>query len=591
MTKKVLSILLVAALMIAMVTVGSIAVSATEKLEGSTIKFEVPDSWGEIKKTTPIYVHIFSAQAGESCEPWQARGSKMVREGETRTYSYEIKKSPKAEGVDWDVAIFSTTGKQTFDLTLSTKCIGDTAYVTGEEVENPVDSSKTAAVAAWKNNKTLGAHVTITSIGNIVGTTFLPYETPASLIEAWAANEKYAALATPEKVAQLTTDLQVIYDAQPTEPTTTEPATEPETTEPATEPATTEPATTEPATEPATTEPVTEPATTEPATEPVTKESVRIDEYGRIGGIPTPWKYGMPAKQAPTEAQPEWDGYYKIYYFEAPAEWLENDNYKEKGFEIGFYWYCGAEAVGDWPGTAADAVAPLMYQQFIDENPSATEEDLAAAKKDINEKYGNIFCGIAPSYVPFIIWNNGVDKGLPTDENYDPEKAKKAFQTVDINVEDFTVYEEGGLQAADFCGGITYLNGKMRDVLNPVTGEKQHIPEVSWRYFNPLTGEQTTEALKDKDGKYVVEYDAYGDEVHLNPYFDMDYSYKRPDSASVNPPQPVTTPEEETTTKSGDDKGVVETSQDTTMFVVVFVGLLMAAGAVVAVRRKRTHAE
>ncbi len=583
MRKKVLSILLVVALMVSMVVVGSIAVSANEKLEGSTIRFEAPESWGELKTTTAVYAYLY-VSGGEEYAPWASRAIKMTRVDETREYTFDITKSPE-EG-DWNVVIFSiSSGNQTFDLTISPACIGDTAYVTGETVENPVDSAKSAEIAAWRNTPYEASHVTITSLGNIVGVKFLPNETPESLVADWAANELYAPLATDEKKAQLTADLEVLYAAQPTAPPTEAPTTAPTTIAPPTEEPTTEVETTTTAPTEAPTVAPTE-APTEPETDP--EEGVRIDEYGRIGGIPTPWKYGMPAKQDPTEAQPDWDGYYKIYYFEAPDEWLENDEYKEEGFEIGFYWYGGDEANGDWPGEAATPVAPMMYQQFLDENPSATDEEKAAKEVEINEEYGNIFCGIAPSYVGFIIWNNGIDKGLPGTEDYDEEKADKAFQTVDINVEDFTIYPEGtGLIAADFCGGITYLNGTMRTVVNPATGEEQYVPEVSWKYFNPLTGEMTDEALKDSNGEYVTELDSYGDEVRLNPFFDMDYSYNRPDAGTVDPPAPTPIPTEEPTDAPG--KGTVDTSQDTTMFIVVFMGLLLAAGAVLVVRRKKSQ--
>lgn len=59
---------------------------------------------------------------------------------------------------------------QTFDCCLSVDALGDTAYRTGNMLENPVDSEKTAEEAAFKTSG-LGSKLCLTSSGKLQGST------------------------------------------------------------------------------------------------------------------------------------------------------------------------------------------------------------------------------------------------------------------------------------------------------------------------------------------------------------------------------------------------------------------------------------
>lgn len=63
-------------------------------------------------------------------------------------------------------------GLQTYNLVFDSSCLGDTAYCTGNSIENPEDSNKTAVEAKWRNSS-LGSQKVITSIGNVVGDTIV----------------------------------------------------------------------------------------------------------------------------------------------------------------------------------------------------------------------------------------------------------------------------------------------------------------------------------------------------------------------------------------------------------------------------------
>lgn len=603
MSKKVLSILLIAVMLVAMVCVGAVSASATTT---GRIYFTLPESWGEFEYTgsgrmkTSVYAHIW-VNGGEDYAAWQSQAEKMTQVGDTRQFYFDIANEP-VEGGDWNLIIVSCVqpdaglNNQSYDLTMGPECMGDEIYLTGNLIENPMDSAQTAQEAMWRNSPTQGPKLAITSLGNIVGTTPLPGETPESIVTAWAAN--YPALATDEVVADLTARLETIFAELPTLPTGTEPSDqptqptdEPEPTQPTDEPEPTQPTDTPEPTQPTDTpEPTnpTDPTDTAPTDSPT-------DEYGRTRGIPSPYKVRMPERmmanngQPGDEAHPDWDGYYKVFYFEAPDEWLANADKKEEGYEIGFYWYNGTENNGEWPGVPATQLLPTMIEKFKDENPDATEEELAAAEAELAAAYGNIYYAIAPSYVPFILWNNGVDKGLPTDEDYDESKQDIAYQTVDINTDDPILND---LEAADLCGTMTVLTGEVTEEENQLTGIVNRLHKTTQVFFNPLTGAQTTEPFT-IDGEVQYTEDGYTQ----NPYFDMDYTYIRNDAANVTPVEPGTSSVMETepatttggasTTTDGKAPGTVNTAQDIVMFVVLATVLVAAAGVVVIARKRK----
>lgn len=227
----------------------------------------------------------------------------------------------------------------------------------------------------------------------------------------------------------------------------------------------------------------------------VSVNAVYLDQYGRNSGLPLPYGLSMPERavmpdgRPGDEDHPDWDGYYRIYYFEADDSWLENADKKEDGFEIGFFWFCGAETAGKWPGVPAKRVSvPGMK---------------------------NIFYGIAPSYANNIIWNNGIDEGLPNDENYDISKKGMGIQTTAINVEDELFNQ---LHANDLCGCLCYPTEKEPD--SSLTSNRNQIWKADWKYFDPRAGKSSVTQL-------TINGIPFEDEngVPLNPYYDLDYSY------------------------------------------------------------------
>ncbi len=182
-TAKKLIALLLSVLMIASVS----SVAAYAEGEDTNIYFDAT-SW---EGATVIYCHLW-AVGEDAFFNWQSKkeACKKVADKDG-IFSYDLS---KLEGLDFDAkdycVIFSAnTGSQTYDITLGASCLGDTLKVVDEMIENPMDSEKKAFSATWENNSAnFGPHRAITSIGNIVGTSFCPHETAEEVLGNWLVN-------------------------------------------------------------------------------------------------------------------------------------------------------------------------------------------------------------------------------------------------------------------------------------------------------------------------------------------------------------------------------------------------------------------
>lgn len=590
----------------------------------------------------------------------------------------------------WNMVIFSFQGRgidgqQTFDTTLYPECIGKTFTVnTDIFLENPMDSNKKGS-PAYCEGTPAGPKLVLSSLGNVVpdpatdGCTgsLLPGETVDDILANYisaqvAAFENANPNATDDEIAAARAEAEAAAEelrpkveaALPEEvPTETEPSettpsettpvetdpsestpveTDPSETAPVeTEPSETTPVETDPTetlpveTDPTETTPIetdpseTTPAETDPSsTEPTDETVSTTDEYGRYRGIPTPEGMIVNETAETNPDLPDWDGYYKIYYFLDTEDWATNNaEYKDEGFEIGFYWYKGEESIGAWPGEPASNLADFKVEYYKEMHPDATDEEIAQFTAEAEAQFGNVYYALCRSDVPFIMWNNGVNAGLPTDDDYTAEKDEAALQTQDINVEDpfYNVlgskYEisddiyngedyyanpeyngDYATGAPDLCGSISYVTG-YEETVNSFTGLTKRVANVNWKYYEPKEGLMTNQGLVDEAGELILDAEGYAQ----NPYYDLDYSYIPPEGTPIERPdaEGTTLPEETTapttnaqpgssttaTTPSGSTpKGVVNTAESSAVLAIVAV--LAAAGlGVFAFSRRRRDAE
>ena len=178
MIKKIMSLVL------ALVIIASMGVLAfTASAADQTIYFEVPSTWNNFSK---IFCHIW-VYGGDPLANWQSKKEACKLEADGR-YSYDISKVGGISAGETYCVIFSAdTGVQTYDTFMGTSCLGDTVYCDGTLYENPMDSSKTALGAFWKNQSrsAYGPVMCVTSIGNLVGTCLAPGETAEGLFNTF----------------------------------------------------------------------------------------------------------------------------------------------------------------------------------------------------------------------------------------------------------------------------------------------------------------------------------------------------------------------------------------------------------------------
>ena len=545
--KKILSVVLAAAMVASMAAVSAISTSAAEN---RTIYFDSKGLGGTAAATRGIYYcYAWGSEDGE-LYAWDNKKLRMTNEGDD-LYSFEVpKQNSKGEDVNSDLIIFhANNGPQTYDTTFNDDCFGDTAYVTDTLLENPVDSAKTAYGCAWKNTPSQGAHIAITSTGKVQGIGMLSTETPQSIVDKFVSDyqknhddgkEGYEdlSLISAEKQAEYLAAINEIVNSA-TAPTSA----------PTDASAPTSAPTDAPTTAP------TDAPTTAPTDAPT--EAPTTDQYGRIPGHPMLQNMNLPAKDTNREAFEEagapddWDGYYNIYYFAAPAEWETGEGKVDGIDSIGFYWFCGTINNGQWPGEAA---TPLK---------DADGNQVTYKVEDANSPYAgqelNVYYGFAPTFATSIIWNNGAS-----------EKAL-ICQTADIKVDDPSstgnladiVFNEsnGEIDGVSVAGCINYIYDSKKEI-NGLTGLEQTSNLCKFLFYNPRTGETTTQALKDADGNYVTEEDEYWEEtVALNPYFDMNYDYVNKDAEVPTAAPPATLPPaDEPTDASGNSPSQAPTT-------------------------------
>ncbi len=157
--------------------------------DSNKIYFDVRKSdWGNVKR---VFCHIWRVDgsrtsSGTEWPLWQSKQEYCDYDSETGIASYDLSKTEntfsKNDGKIYCVIFSANTGMQTYNIIMNGNCIGDTVYCTGQLLENPEDSSKTAIEAAWMNNADCGAEKKITSTGNIIGSAYPDGESDNTLL-------------------------------------------------------------------------------------------------------------------------------------------------------------------------------------------------------------------------------------------------------------------------------------------------------------------------------------------------------------------------------------------------------------------------
>ena len=173
------------------------------------IYFDVKASgWDDFNYVEKVYCHIWRADGTGDWPSWQTKKELCSYDKNTGIATYDLSKTGntinKTDGKEYLVIFSTNTGFQTYTAVMNGECIGDTLYCTGESYESPEDSEKKVVDVAWKNNTECGSLRTITSTGQIIGTTHPEGTTDQGMFVKFLF--KYA-ISDPEKLEMYTADL------------------------------------------------------------------------------------------------------------------------------------------------------------------------------------------------------------------------------------------------------------------------------------------------------------------------------------------------------------------------------------------------
>ena len=188
----------------------SVTTTPYEHPVGGKIYFEVnPDLWKNFKIIT-MYLYEHN---GDALITWGSKKGNMIYEG-NNIWSFDF--GAKGIGLypskQYGIIFTADWGVQTCDIIFDTSIMGDTAYCTGDLVENSVDSNKRSYDVRWKNAdpEKYAPPVCITAIGNIIGNAYwagtTPYDMLVNFIKSDGADGLNNALKYNGKTAQQTLD-------------------------------------------------------------------------------------------------------------------------------------------------------------------------------------------------------------------------------------------------------------------------------------------------------------------------------------------------------------------------------------------------
>ena len=144
--------------------------SGSAAVGGNTVSFKVdPNLWKNFKQVK-IYLYEHN---GDVLIEWAARKGDMTdtKKDNIWTYDFDAKGITIESGKQYGVIFLNDNNVQTCDLIFDSSCIGKTASMNGDMIENTVDSNKKSYVVHWEgmDSSKYGPPLAITSIGNVVG--------------------------------------------------------------------------------------------------------------------------------------------------------------------------------------------------------------------------------------------------------------------------------------------------------------------------------------------------------------------------------------------------------------------------------------
>ena len=153
MLKKWFSLILLSLVLIAALSVGAFAAETKpdEKSAASADKSQclIFDN-SETKWAGPIQFYVYNPKDGSELIQWGSKDLNGEKDSDNTWYYDPAEHGMRLDENEQYCIIFvdAATGGQTYDLVFETSCLGDTATVTGNRIENPADNNKSTGRAA-----------------------------------------------------------------------------------------------------------------------------------------------------------------------------------------------------------------------------------------------------------------------------------------------------------------------------------------------------------------------------------------------------------------------------------------------------------
>ena len=126
------------------------AVTAAET-DPAYIYFEIPtDGSTAWNNFSMVYCHMWSKSGGD-IYGWQDKAERCEDMG-NGYWRYGLRDISFDEDGEYSLIFSNENGMQTYNLNITSSCMGDIVYCSGDVCPNPVDGEKSCAVARWRNN-------------------------------------------------------------------------------------------------------------------------------------------------------------------------------------------------------------------------------------------------------------------------------------------------------------------------------------------------------------------------------------------------------------------------------------------------------
>ena len=207
--KKIISLVLVLAIIVSMGTLALIDASATKsgaftpedwekKSDGKLYLYADPEVWKNTEQAT-VYFYTHSPDGSEDALfPWGSKKGKMTDEGgDIWSFDFAAKGITLDDSAQYGVVFSNDWNEQACDLIFDTSCLGDLACIAADKIECAYDSNRVCSSTAWvcADPAVYAPPVCITSIGNVIGKAFWKGDTPESLFRHFLTSEGSEGLA------------------------------------------------------------------------------------------------------------------------------------------------------------------------------------------------------------------------------------------------------------------------------------------------------------------------------------------------------------------------------------------------------------